>query len=356
MRRSVSSTRGSLCPRTELVTRVAPRDTAPVTIPPADQDISGQPAPGTLMLLDAASLYFRAFFGVPADVTAPDGTPVNAVRGFLDMIAVLVAAHRPSALVACWDDDWRPQWRVNLLPSYKTHRVADGSPPDPSPELPAAEVVPDLLADQVPVIAAILEVLGIARIGAPGCEADDVIGTLATRSPGPVDIVTGDRDLFQLIDDDRQVRVLYVARGVRNRVAVDQTELRTRYGVGTGDGYADLATLRGDASDGIPGVPGIGEKTAAALLARHGSLAGIMAALDDGGAGLTPAQRTKLTSARDYLAVAPAVVRVLRDADLPTVRHRLPDAPSDPAELDRLVTRYGLTGSLERLRQSFGWV
>ena len=182
------------------------------------------------MLLDSASLYFRAFFGVPADITAPDGSPVNAVRGFLDMVATLVAAHRPTRLVACWDDDWRPAWRVALLPSYKTHRLAAASAASDA-DAPVEEEVPDALTPQVPVIEAVLAAIGIARVGAAGCEADDVIGTLATRAPSgtAVDIVTGDRDLFQLIDDDRAVRVLYVARGVRHRVAVDQGELAARW-------------------------------------------------------------------------------------------------------------------------------
>jgi 5'-3' exonuclease len=303
--------------------------------------------PDRLMLLDSASLYFRAFFGVPVDVTAPDGSPVNAVRGFLDMIATLVAAHRPTRLVACWDDDWRPAWRVGLLPSYKTHRLATGSPDPVSAQTSPAEEVPDALSPQVPVIEAVLAAIGIARVGAAGCEADDVIGTLATRActGTAVDIVTGDRDLFQLIDDERAVRVLYVARGVRNRVAVDQTELAARYGVVDGDAYADLAVLRGDASDGIPGVAGIGEKTAAALLARHGTLTGVLSRLNE----LTVAQRRRLTDAAGYLAVAPRVVRVLRDADLPMVDDRLPSAPSDPAGLDALCRRWGLRTSVDRV-------
>ena len=305
-----------------------------------------------LMLLDAASLYFRAYFGVPKDVTGPDGTPVNAVRGFLDMIAVLVEAHRPTRLVACWDDDWRPAWRVDLLPSYKTHRLAD-----PAATLPggAEDVEPDLSA-QVPVIVAALEALGIARVGAPGCEADDVIGTLTTRAPAgtAVDIVTGDRDLFQLVDDSRDVRVLYVARGVRNRQAVDQAALADRYAVATGDQYADLATMRGDTSDGIPGVPGIGEKTAAKLLARYGSLTAIIAAADAGDPGIPAGQRARFAAAAGYLAVAPRVVRVLRDADLPAVDDALPVAPADPRALTDLAAAWNLESSVVRVLTALG--
>ncbi|MGK5529571.1 5'-3' exonuclease [Streptomyces sp. URMC 129] len=297
-----------------------------------------------LMLLDTASLYFRAYFGVPDSVRAPDGTPVNAVRGLLDFIARLVLDHRPDDLVACMDEDWRPAWRVELIPTYKAHRVAEEAADGPD-----TEVVPDTLSPQVPVIEDVLDALGIARVGAPGYEADDVIGTLTDRATGPVDIVTGDRDLFQLIDDARGVRVLYPVKGMATLAAFDEAALRAKYGV-DGPGYADLALLRGDPSDGLPGVPGIGEKTAARLLERHGDLAGILAALDaPGRSAFTPAQRKRLTEARPYLAVAPRVVRVARDVPLPEHDAALPAAPRAPEALDALNARWGLGGSLTRL-------
>src|SRR3954468_12122011 len=172
--------------------------------------------PEKLLLLDSASLYFRAYFGVPESMTAPDGTPVNAVRGLLDMIARLVTDLRPTRLVMCWDDDWRPAFRVEAIPSYKAHRVAvevAGTT--------GLEVVPDTLAPQVPIIAEVLAALGLARVGVPGYEADDVIGTLVAREVAAqdravVEVVTGDRDLFQLVDDEVPVRVLYTARGIRD--------------------------------------------------------------------------------------------------------------------------------------------
>ncbi|MCQ8773959.1 5'-3' exonuclease [Streptomyces telluris] len=295
------------------------------------------------MLLDTASLYFRAYFGVPDSVRAPDGTPVNAVRGLLDFIARLVQDHHPDDLVACMDFDWRPHWRVELIPTYKTHRVAEETETGPD-----EEEVPDTLSPQVPVIEAVLDAIGIARVGATGYEADDVIGTLATRAAGPVDIVTGDRDLYQLVDDRRGVRVLYPLKGVGTLQAVDEALLREKYGV-DGSGYADLALLRGDPSDGLPGVPGIGEKTAAKLLAAFGDLAGILAAVDDPAAKLTPAQRTRLTEAKPYLAVAPKVVRVAADVPLAPFDPALPAEPRDPETLDALAERWGLGGSLQRL-------
>ncbi|MGW7515406.1 5'-3' exonuclease [Streptomyces sp. NPDC054796] len=295
------------------------------------------------MLLDTASLYFRAYFGVPDSVRSPDGTPVNAVRGLLDFITRLVRDHHPDDLVACMDFDWRPQWRVDLIPSYKAHRVAEEVAGGAD-----AEEIPDTLSPQVPVIEAVLDAAGIARVGAEGYEADDIIGTLTARATGPVDIVTGDRDLFQLIDDERGVRVLYPVKGVGTLAAYDGEALREKYGV-DGSGYVDLALLRGDPSDGLPGVPGIGEKTAAKLLDAFGDLAGIMAAVDDPGAKLTPSQRKKLDEARPYIAVAPKVVRVADDVALPEFDPALPARPRDADELARLGERWGLGGSLERL-------
>ncbi|MFF8812444.1 5'-3' exonuclease [Streptomyces pactum] len=296
------------------------------------------------MLLDTASLYFRAYFGVPDTVRAPDGTPVNAVRGLLDFIARLVQDHRPDDLVACMDFDWRPGWRVELIPTYKAHRVAEATPAG----VPDEEEVPDTLSPQVPVIDAVLDAVGIARVGAAGYEADDVIGTLTARATGPVDIVTGDRDLYQLVDDARAVRVLYPVKGVGTLQVVDESVLREKYGV-DGRGYADLATLRGDPSDGLPGVPGIGEKTAAKLLAAHGDLAGIIAAAEHPTSRITPAQRRRLLEARPYLAVAPRVVAVAPDVALPPVDPALPSAPRDPEALAALAERWGLGGSLQRL-------
>ncbi|MCW8220280.1 MULTISPECIES: 5'-3' exonuclease [Streptomyces] len=296
------------------------------------------------MLLDTASLYFRAYFGVPDSVRAPDGTPVNAVRGLLDFIARLVQDHRPDELVACMDADWRPQWRVDLIPTYKAHRVAAPA----AGGLPDEEEVPDTLSPQVPVIEEVLDALGIARVGVAGYEADDVIGTLTGRASGPVDIVTGDRDLYQLVDDARGVRVLYPVKGVGTLQVTDEAWLRGKYGVG-GAGYVDLALLRGDPSDGLPGVAGIGEKTAAKLLDAFGDLAGIMAAVDDPAARLTPSQRRRLDEARAYVAVAPKVVRVADDVPLPAFDPALPREPRDPAALEALATRWGLGGSLQRL-------
>jgi 5'-3' exonuclease len=289
------------------------------------------------MLLDTASLYFRAFYGVPDTVRAPDGTPVNAVRGLLDMIARLVRARQPDRLVACWDADWRPAFRVAAIPSYKAHRLAGEGKEQTPPGLDA----------QVPLIEEVLTSAGLAVVGAPGFEADDVIGTLAARSADPVDVVTGDRDLFQLVDDARGVRVIYTVRGLMNIDVVDEAAVTAKYGI-PGRAYADFAALRGDPSDGLPGVPGVGEKTAATLIGTFGSIEGITAALDAGHGGFPRGARDKLEKARDYLRVAMSVVRVVDDIPLPPVEGNLPAVPADPARLKSLGEKWGLGSSLTR--------
>ena len=299
------------------------------------------------MLLDAASLYFRAFYGVPTSVTTPDGHPINAVRGFLDMTARLLTTHRPDRLVACWDDDWRPAFRVDALPSYKAHRVA--------PE--GGEEVPDELSPQVPILIDVLAAAGIDRVGAPGYEADDIIGTLATRARGPVDVVTGDRDLFQLVDDTRGIRVLYTARGIGDIEIVDEAGVTAKYGI-PGRAYADFAVLRGDPSDGLPGVPGVGAKTAAALINEFGDLAGIRAAVARTVVPRPPLTATvlkRMHAAGDYLDAAPVVVAVACGIDLPPTEGALPPTPADPTALSRLAAAHGLESSLSRLGAALGW-
>jgi 5'-3' exonuclease len=291
-----------------------------------------------LMLLDSASMYFRAFYGVKETMTAPDGTPVNAVRGFLDMISRLVRARRPDGLVACLDVSWRPAFRVAAISTYKEHRAnPDGS-----------EQVPDDLTVQIPIITQVLGAAGVAMAGAKGYEADDVIGTLATRAGGEVEVVTGDRDLFQLVDDAGQVRVLYIGRGVAKLEVMDEAAVGEKYQI-PGRSYAAFAALRGDPSDGLPGVPGVGEKTAAALVRTFGSIEAMLAAIDAGHGGWPGGTRAKLVAARPYLEAAIPVVAVACDAPVPAVDGSLPVRPPDPAALAELDARWDLGNSLGRL-------
>jgi 5'-3' exonuclease len=291
------------------------------------------------MLLDSPALWYRAFYGVPDSVRSPQGEPVNAVRGFLDLVSRTVKEQRPARLVATLDLDWRPAFRVSAVPSYKLHRTTEGG----------AEAEPPELAPQVAVILEVLEALGVAVVGAEGHEADDVIGTLASRETGAVDIVTGDRDLLQLVNDAGPVRVLYAVEKMK---PYGEAEVSAKHGI-PGRAYAEFAVLRGDPSDGLPGVKGVGEKTAAALVSRFGDVEGILAALDSGSEdGFPSGARAKLEAARGYLAVAPAVSRVVRELPLPQLDDALPRAPRDPAALLALSDRWGLESPLERFLQS----
>jgi 5'-3' exonuclease len=302
---------------------------------------------GPLVLLDSASLYFRSYYALPDSMTAPDGTVVNAVRGFTDTIARILIDRKPSRLVACMDADWRPAFRVNALPTYKTHRVAD--------PVGNVEEVPDTLTPQIPIILEVLDAFGFAVAEAAGYEADDVIGTLTHReTTDPVEVVTGDRDLFQVVrHEPTPASVVYVGRGWAKAEVIGPRELADKYGLpseNTGIAYADMALLRGDPSDGLPGVAGIGEKTAAKLMVKYGSLEGLLAA-----AAATPSDvalrvRSALTDAADYVAAAPLVVRVALDADV--VQDRDDRVPAVARDLDRvreLQEKWDLGTSIDRL-------
>ncbi|HZU47895.1 MAG TPA: 5'-3' exonuclease [Mycobacterium sp.] len=310
--------------------------------------------PAPLLLLDGASMWFRAFYGVPSSITSPDGRPVNAVRGFLDAMAVVINQQRPGRLVVCLDLDWRPQFRVDAIPSYKAHRVEQENPKGQD-----VEDVPDELTPQVEMIEEILDAFGICTGGAPGFEADDVIGTLAAREHrDPVVVVSGDRDLLQVVADDPvPVRVLYLARGLTKATLLGPREVAERYGLPAdraGAAYAELALLRGDPSDGLPGVPGIGEKTAATLLAQHGSLAAILTAAEDPKSSVPKGVRAKLRKAADYIEAAGPVVRVATDAPvkLSTRTDALPLAAAHPRRTAEMATRLGVGSPIARLQKA----
>ncbi|TFI42936.1 5'-3' exonuclease [Rhodococcus sp. 1R11] len=308
------------------------------------------PGKSPLLLLDGASLWFRAYYALPESITAPDGRPVNAVRGFLDMISALITRTEPSRLAVCLDLDWRPQFRVDLVPSYKAHRVADAAP-----DVAESEEVPETLTPQVDMIMDVLAALGIATAGADGLEADDVLGTLAAQERrDPVVVVSGDRDLLQVAaDEPNEVRVLYVGRGLAKAELFGPAEVAERYGVPlhrAGAAYAELALLRGDASDGLPGVKGVGEKTASTLMLQYESVAALRAAALDPESDMAKGIRAKLANAGDYLDAALPVVRVVTDADVVLSRSdEIPAEPADLAALDRLAETLGIRNAVDRL-------
>lgn len=303
-----------------------------------------------LLLLDSASLYYRSFFALPESMQAPDGRPHNAIRGFLSTIGRLVERFEPTHLAACWDADWRPQWRVDLVPSYKTHRLADeaggqdgGQVGDQAP----AEQEPASLGPQAQAIAAILDALGIARPAVPEHEADDVIASLAAQQPGPTVVVTGDRDLVQVIRPGVQV-LLTVTGGMEKWPLLDEAGVVERFGV-RADQYVDYAVMRGDPSDGLPGVPGIGAKTAAALLAAHGDLDALLtAAAQDPQRPLTARIAANLLADRPGLLAARRVATAIADLTL-DVDPCLPTEPADPGALEMLTTTWGVTRFVPQL-------
>jgi 5'-3' exonuclease len=305
---------------------------------------------GPLALLDSASLYFRSFFAVPDSIRAPDGTPVNAVRGFTDTLARILTERRPSRLVACLDADWRPQFRTDLLPSYKAHRVAEETAAGPD-----VEEVPDTLTPQVPIILDLLEAFGFAVAEAAGYEADDVIGALTAREKeAPVEVITGDRDLFQLVrTEPTPASVIYVGKGWAKAEVLGPAEIAERYSLPAdhaGPAYADMAALRGDPSDGLPGVAGIGEKTAAKLITQFGSLEELIEAAAAGDARLPLKTRLRFAEAADYLAAAPTVVRVAVDAPVEmSGPDAVPNAPADPDRVLELAEKWNLGKAVERL-------
>ena len=299
----------------------------------------------TLMLLDSASLWYRAYYGMPDTMLAPDGTPVNAIRGYLDMTARLITMYSPKRIVACIEGDWRPSWRVELFPDYKANRLEEDG---------EGEEEPDLLTPQIPILLDLLDEFGIPMVGVDDYEADDVMATFAVREQGPIRIVTGDRDLFQLVDDKRDVKVVYLAKGLSQHDLVDKAWVARKYLI-PGDRYALFAMFRGDPSDGLPGVRGIGEK-GAALIANH--FADVDQALQgahDAHEALTPALAKKIIAGADYLKIAPTLVNCARDVALPTLDIAMPKAPADLSKIYAIKERYGLGASVDRLIAALKW-
>ncbi len=279
-------------------------------------------------LLDAPSLVYRAYFALPTTLTDPLGHPVNAVRGFLEMVTRILIDHRPARLVAVFDGNWRPDFRVAAYAGYKAAR------PDDPADLPR----------QFDVLASVLDAAGVSRAVSEDLEADDAIATLVARTePGArAVVVTGDRDLLALVEDPA-VRVLFPVRGTKEMTEFDEAAVAAKYGVAP-KLYPAFATLRGDSSDGLPGVSGIGPKRAADLLARYGSIEGVLGALGE----LPPRQASALDEARSYLDAMKTVVTLVRDAEVETT----PPGPPDEETLRKVGQEHNLGSSTVRLLQA----
>ena len=299
----------------------------------------------TLMLLDSASLWYRAYFGMPETLVSPTGMPVNAIRGYLDMTSRLLTKYQPNRLVACLEGDWRPSWRVELFPDYKLNRLDESG----------AEEEPDTLGPQIPILLDVLDALGIPMVGVDDYEADDLMATFSVKQNGPIRIVTGDRDLFQLVDDKRDVKVVYLAKGISNHDLVDLSWIEKKYEI-PGDRYSLFAMIRGDSSDGLPGIRGIGEKGAAAIAKQFKNLSEVMSAAESGDERLTPNLRKKLLENADYALIAPKLVSCALDVAIPEMRIDLPSKPNSFEKILALKDEYGLGASLDRIISALGWV
>jgi 5'-3' exonuclease len=299
----------------------------------------------TLMLLDSASLWYRAYYGMPDTMLSPDGISVNAVRGYVDMTARLVQAYKPNRLVACLDGDWRPSWRVDIFPDYKANRIEEDG---------EAEEEPETLTPQIPILLDLLDLFGIPVVGVDDYEADDVMATYAHIEKGPIRIVTGDRDLFQVVDDKKDVKVVYLAKGLSQHDLVDIKYVADKYSI-PGDRYDLFAMFRGDPSDGLPGVKGIGEKGAAIIAQSFATVEEALEGAKNAHENLAPALAKKIIAGAEYLKIAPTLVRVARDVPLPKIDLSLPKAPTDLSAIYQFKERYALGASVDRLISALGW-
>jgi len=299
----------------------------------------------TLMLLDSASLWYRAYFGMPDTLVSPSGLQVNAIRGYLDMTSKLINLYKPNRIVACLEGDWRPSWRVELFPDYKMNRLDESGD----------EEEPDTLSPQIPILLDLLEALGFPMLGVDDYEADDLMATFAVNQPGPVRIVTGDRDLFQLVDDKRDVKVVYLAKGIANHDLVDLKWIEQKYEI-PGDRYGLFAMIRGDASDGLPGIKGIGEKGAASIAKQFTNLHEVMKAAINDDERLTANIRKKLLENAEYAKIAPKLVGCATDVSIPEMKIDLPNKPLDTQKIQDIKEEFGLGTSVDRIMNALGWI
>ena len=299
----------------------------------------------TLMLLDSASLWYRAYFGMPDTLVSPTGQPVNAIRGYLDMTSRLLVKYQPNRIVACLEGDWRPSWRVELFPDYKLNRLDEEG----------SEEEPDTLGPQIPILLDVLDALGIPLLGVDDYEADDLMATFSVKQPGPVRIVTGDRDLFQLADDKRDVKIVYLAKGISNHDLVDLKWIQDKYQI-PGDRYALFAMIRGDSSDGLPGIKGIGEKGAMVIANLFKTMPDVMQAAAGADERLSANIRKKLLESSQYAAIAPKLVGCALDVAIPEMEISMPKKPKSLEKIVKLKDEFGLGASIDRIMSALNWV
>jgi 5'-3' exonuclease len=298
----------------------------------------------SLLLLDSASLWYRAYFGMPDTLLSPKGEPINAVKGFLDMSARLINIYSPSRFVACLEGDWRPSWRVDLFPEYKLNRIDDSG----------EEAEPDTLSPQIPILLDVLDAFGFATLGVDDYEADDVIATFSKSERGPIRIASGDRDLFQLVDDEKDVKIVYLAKGLSNHDLVDTDWISKKYDI-PGDRYALFAMIRGDASDGLPGLKGIGEKGAALIAKSFSQMQDVVQAAENENELLPKSLAKKVLASKEYAHIAPKLVNCALDVPIPSMNIDLPKKPNSIDKIREIQSEYGLGSSVDRLISALRW-
>jgi 5'-3' exonuclease len=281
---------------------------------------------------------------MPDTLVSPTGLPVNAIRGYLDMTSRLITKYHPDRLVACLEGDWRPSWRVQLFPEYKLNRVDETGEEDE----------PDTLAPQIPILLDVLDALGIPLLGVDDYEADDLMATFCVKQSGPIRIVTGDRDLFQLVDDKRDVKVVYLAKGISNHELVDLDWIQKKYQI-PGDRYGLFAMIRGDSSDGLPGIRGIGEKGAANIANLFATLPEVVLAAQNDDQRMSTNTKKKILQAMDYTKIAPKLVGCALNVPIPQMNISLPSKPQSMKKIRELQKEFGLGASIDRIISAFGW-
>jgi len=247
------------------------------------------------MAIDLSSLLFRSFYGLPTSIKDAEGFPINGVKGYLETLIRLKNTYSPEIIIHALDDNWRPEWRTDLLPQYKAHRVLDDN----------EEEVDEELERQIEILPQVLRILGMQCIGKTNFEADDVLASIANDNSSTL-IVSGDKDLFQTINDNKSNFVHLL--GKEGGTLYTEKIIKQRFGIDA-KSYLDFSVLKGDPSDGLPGVKGIGEKTALEIILKFGTIDNLLKNINDT-TKISLKQKKNISDSIEYLNKALKVVKL----------------------------------------------